>query len=166
MCKIRPIGKFGCAISFVIANSVMSLAFGGNTSLASVFIESLIGSVVFMLLPKEVGNIISPVFSNEKNASLGEALRKNVVMRLGFVSKAIFNVKNDVNQVSDRLKELYSPTFDWVCEPTAMNTKKILPKMIFSDLRMCFRQTAGLQKMMWDSFLLRIAAKKAKLQTA
>ena len=114
-----PIGKFGCAISFVIANSVMSLAFGVNTSLASVFIESLIGSVVFMLLPKEVGNIISPVFSNEKNASLGEALRKNVVMRLGFVSKAIFNVKNDVNQVSDRLKELYSPTFDWVCENVA-----------------------------------------------
>lgn len=111
-----PVGKLGCAISFVIANSVMSLAFGDNTSLASVLIENLIGSTVFMILPKDVGNVISPVFSSEKNSSLGETLRKNIVMRLDFASKAVFNVKNDVNQVSDKLKKLYSPTFDWVCE--------------------------------------------------
>lgn len=111
-----PLGKLGCAVSFVIANCVMSLAFGENTSLSGVLIESLIGSAVFMFLPKETENIISPVFSNEKNASLGEALRKNIVMRLDFASKAVFNVKNDVNRVSDKLKKLYSPTFDWVCE--------------------------------------------------
>lgn len=111
-----PIGKLACVISFMIANFVMSLAFGGNNDLSGVLIESLIGSTVFMILPKEVGNIVSPVFSNEKNASLGEALRKNIVMRLDFASKAIFNVKNDVNQVSQKLQKLYSPTFDWVCE--------------------------------------------------
>lgn len=111
-----PIGKLGCAISFLIANSVMSLTFGGDTDLAGVFIEGLIGATVFMVLPKEVGNIISPVFSNEKNTSLGEVLRKNIVMRLDFASKAISNVRNDVNQVSEKLKNLYSPTFDWVCE--------------------------------------------------
>lgn len=111
-----PVGKLACAISFMIANFVMSLAFGGNSDLSGVVVESLIGSTVFMILPKEVGNIISPVFSNEKNASLGEALRKNIVMRLDFASKAIHNVKNDVNQVSEKLQKLYSPTFDWVCE--------------------------------------------------
>lgn len=111
-----PLGKIGCAIAFVIANGVMSLAFGDSTSLASVLIESLAGAAVFMVLPKEVGNIISPIFSNEKNTSLGEALRKNIVMRLDFASKAVYNVKNDVNQVSEKLKKLYSPTFDWVCE--------------------------------------------------
>lgn len=111
-----PTGKLGCAISFVISNGVMTLAFGNTQTMAGVLIESLVGATVFMVLPKEVGNIISPVFSNEKNASLGEALRKNVVMRLDFASKAVFNVKNDVNQVSDKLKKLYSPTFDWVCE--------------------------------------------------
>lgn len=94
----------------------MSLAFGDSTSTASVLIESLIGAAVFMLLPKEVENVISPVFSNEKNTSLGEALRKNIVMRLDFASKAICNVKNDVNAVSDKLDKMYSPTFDWVCE--------------------------------------------------
>lgn len=111
-----PVGKLGCAIAFLISNGIMSLAFGENTQLAAVLIESLIGSAVFMILPKEVGNIISPVFSNEKNSSLGETLRKNIVMRLEFASKAIYNVRNDVNSVSDKLKDLYSPSFSVVCE--------------------------------------------------
>lgn len=111
-----PVGKLGCAIAFLISNGIMSLAFGENTQLAAVLIESLIGSVLFMILPKEVGNIISPVFSNEKNSSLGETLRKNIVMRLNFASKAIYNVRNDVNSVSDKLRNLYSPSFSVVCE--------------------------------------------------
>lgn len=111
-----PVGKLGCAIAFLISNGIMSLAFGENTQLAAVLIESLVGSVVFMILPKEVGNIISPVFSNEKNSSLGETLRKNIVMRLDFASKAIYNVRNDVNSVSDKLRDLYSPSFSVVCE--------------------------------------------------
>lgn len=114
-----PTGKLGCAISFVIANSVMSLAFGESDMVSAVLIENLIGSTIFMILPKEVGNVISPIFSNEKNASLGEALRKNIVMRLDFASKAVVNVKNDVNEVSEKLRELYSPTFEWVCENVA-----------------------------------------------
>ena len=114
-----PTGKLGCAISFVIANSVMSLAFGESDMVSAVLIENLIGTTVFMVLPKEVGNVISPIFSNEKNASLGEVLRKNIVMRLDFASKAVVNVKNDVNEVSEKLRELYSPTFEWVCENVA-----------------------------------------------
>lgn len=111
-----PVGKLGCSIAFIISNGIMSLAFGDSKGLAAVLIESLIGSAVFMILPKEVGNIISPVFSSENNSSLGETLRKNIVMRLDFASKAIYNVRNDVNSVSDKLKELYSPSFSVVCE--------------------------------------------------
>lgn len=114
-----PTGKLGCAIAFLISNSVMSLAFGDSETVSSVLIENLIASTVFMVLPKEVGNVVSPIFSNEKNASLGESLRKNVVMRLDFASKAVVNVKNDVNEVAQRLRELYSPTFEWVCENVA-----------------------------------------------
>lgn len=113
------LGKLGCAISFIIANGVMSLAFGADTSLAGIIIESLTGGLVFMIMPKELGNFISPVFSNEKSTSLSETLRRNIVMRLGFVSKAIYNVKDDVNKVSEKLGRMYSPTFDWVCQNVA-----------------------------------------------
>ena len=114
-----PLGKLGCAISFVISNGVMTIAFGSQSSSPSgVLVESIAAAAVFMILPKEVGNVISPVFSSEKNNSLGEALRKNIVMRLDFASKAVANVKSDVSKVSQRMKKLYSPTFDAVCEGT------------------------------------------------
>ncbi|MEE1220063.1 MAG: SpoIIE family protein phosphatase [Ruminococcus sp.] len=111
-----PVGKLGCALVFIVASSVMELAFGASQGIPSVFIESLIGASVFMVMPKELGNFISPVFSGEESASIGEVLRKNLVMRLDFASKAICNVKNDVGEVSEKLRKLYSPTFDWVCE--------------------------------------------------
>ena len=113
------LGKLGCAIAFVISNGVMCLAFGSQFGTPSgVLVESLAASAVFMVLPKEVGNVISPVFSSDKNTSLGEALRKNIVMRLDFASKAVGNVKNNVSKVSEKMKKLYSPTFDAVCEGT------------------------------------------------
>ena len=111
-----PVGKLACALVFVVSSSVMGLAFGDSQTIPSVFIESIISSSIFMVLPKELGNFISPVFSGEESASIGEVLRKNVVMRLDFASKAISNVKNDVNEVSQKLNKLYSPTFAWVCE--------------------------------------------------
>jgi len=115
------VGRFACVIAFMISDAVMCLAFSDRVALAEVLIESFTASVIFMILPKEVGNFIAPVFSHEKNASLGETLRKNVVMRLDFASKAINNVKNDVNGVSDRLKRLYSPTLDMVCDNVRKN---------------------------------------------
>lgn len=61
------LGKLGCAIAFVISNGVMCLAFGSQFGTPSgVLVESLAASAVFMVLPKEVGNVISPVFSSDK----------------------------------------------------------------------------------------------------
>ncbi len=114
-----PLGKFGCAASFAISNSLMSLAFGRQNVLAVTLIESLAGSAVFLLLPKELSNLITPVFSREENASLGETLRRNIVMRLGFASKAISEVRRDVKNVSEKLGEMYSPSFEKVCENVA-----------------------------------------------
>ena len=114
-----PLGKLGCAASFFMSNSLMSLAFGRENMLPSVLVESLMGSVIFMLLPKEVGNVVSPLFGSERDNSLGESLRRNVVMRLDFTSKAIANVKNDVKAVSEKLGEMYSPSFEQVCENVA-----------------------------------------------
>ena len=114
-----PVGKAGCAAAFLLSDALMSLAFGREAALAPVLIEGLIGVFVFMVLPSEVGNIISPVFGGSDSASLSEALRRNIVMRLDFASKAIAGVKNDVRDVSQKLGELYSPTFARVCESVA-----------------------------------------------
>lgn len=110
------VGKAGCAIAFTICNTIMSFSSGDSSLIMGIFIETLIGSTIFMLLPKEVGNVISPVFLPEEDAKSSEALKHNVVMRLDFASKALENVSDCVNKVSDKLKRLYSPTMDWVYE--------------------------------------------------
>lgn len=112
------LGKFACAPAFVLSNALMCLAFGRENMLPSVLIESFIGASVFLLLPKEVGGLAAPLFSG-KNAATGESLRRSVVMRLNFTSKAIAGVQNDVKSVSEKLGELYAPTFSWVCENVA-----------------------------------------------
>ncbi|HCA05247.1 MAG TPA: hypothetical protein DEO32_05055 [Ruminococcaceae bacterium] len=114
-----PLGKAGCAAAFTVSNALMSLAFGTHNVLASALIESVVGSAVFVLLPKELGSFISPVFTREESAGLSEALRKNIVMRLGFASKAITEVRRDVREVSEKLDEMYSPSFETVCENVA-----------------------------------------------
>lgn len=113
-----PLGKLGCAIAFVLSDFVMALAFG-DANLSGVVIEGIVGATAFMILPKELESFISPVFSADKNSSIGEVLRRNIVMRLSFASKAIYNVRKDVNDVSEKLSKICSPTFDWVCQNVA-----------------------------------------------
>lgn len=46
----------------MISDAVMCLAFSDRVALAEVLIESFTASVIFMILPKEVGNFIAPAF--------------------------------------------------------------------------------------------------------
>lgn len=112
-------GKFACAPAFVLSGAIMTLAFGGGQALPATLIEGLIGSAVFLLMPKEAGNLISPLFHGETDSSLGESLRRGVVMRLSFTSKAIADVKNDVKRVSEKLGALGSSGFSQVCQNVA-----------------------------------------------
>ncbi len=92
------VGKIACALAFMLANSMMSLAFGTGEIPAAVFIESLIGSVIFLFIPKDAGNFISPVFVREPSAALGDTVKNNVILRLSAASRAIVNIKGDVDR--------------------------------------------------------------------
>lgn len=74
-----------------------------NTTLilTSVY-ETLIASVVFFLLPKDLGNQLSAVFSPPVDKSRSEGLRRNVIMRLDFAAKALGDVSASVDNVAKR----------------------------------------------------------------
>lgn len=110
------VGKAGCAIAFTICNTIMSFASGDNNLIIAMFIETVIASTIFMVMPKEMGNFVSAIFLPEDSSKSNEALKHNVVMRLDFASKAMEGVSDCVNKVSEKLKRLYSPTMDWVYE--------------------------------------------------
>ena len=112
------VGKVGSAVSFLVASALMSLAFGGSL-FAPALIETVVGGGIFLLLPKDLGNVISPLFERVPSPTLGEAVRKGVVMRLDAASRAIQNVRGDVEEVSKKLGSLYSPGFDAVCDKVA-----------------------------------------------
>ncbi len=110
------VGKAGCAIAFTICSTIMTFASGDNQLIIALFIETLIASTVFMILPKQVGNFVSAIFMPSESVKNHEALKQNIVMRLDFASKAMESVTDCVNKVSDKLKRLYSPTMNWVYE--------------------------------------------------
>lgn len=115
------LGKVGCAVLFFLSSSAMSLAFSGGELPAAMMVETVIASAAFLLLPKSLGAFITPVFVREPSAALGDTVKNNVILRLDAASRAIRNVKGDVESVSKRLDELYAPTFDTVCEKVAQD---------------------------------------------
>ena len=46
-----PLGKIGVALSFVTADFLMSLAFGGEKMPAGTLVEGAVGAAIFLILP-------------------------------------------------------------------------------------------------------------------
>ena len=111
--------KVGCAAVFAVTSVMMSLAFGSGTLPVSVMLECAVGTAVFLFIPKEIGNFITPIFVREPSSSLGNTVKNNVILRLDSAARAIRNVKVDVESVSKRMCEMYSPSFENVCENVA-----------------------------------------------
>lgn len=103
-----PVGKLAVAVVFVICHLVMAFQ-TDNTDLiiASVY-EAVIAAVIFMLLPKDLGNRISQLFTPSGDKTKAEGLRKNVIMRLGIASKALSDVSSSVDTVAEKMKDIYS----------------------------------------------------------
>ncbi|MBR2714882.1 MAG: SpoIIE family protein phosphatase [Ruminococcus sp.] len=109
-----PIGKLAVAIAFLICSVTMSFTTNDNGVIFAIFIESLVGATVFLLLPKTIGNYVSNVFSDKSSENNNEAVRRAVTMRLSFAAKALSNVSTCVNSVSDKLSRLYTPNAQWI----------------------------------------------------
>lgn len=114
-----PIGKLGVAIGFVICNSIMSFSAEDSRLSLAVFVESLIASVIFMVLPNDIEKYITPLFLPKENSKSGQSLKNSVVMRLDFASNALKNVMGSVNSVSRQLKKLYAPKMESIYENSA-----------------------------------------------
>nr|WP_316624357.1 SpoIIE family protein phosphatase [uncultured Ruminococcus sp.] len=113
---LAPMGKAAVVFSVLICCAMFAFAAPDRSMLLSVTLESLIAGGVFLLIPKDAGNFMTAVFGDESAGVSGDAVRRNVTMRLEHCSKALDNVSSCVNAVSDRLSKLYEPGADWVSE--------------------------------------------------
>lgn len=102
------IGKTATALVFLTCNVIMSFQSQDMHLIIASLYESVIAGIFFMLLPKDLGNFVSQVFTPPVDKTRSEGLRKNVIMRLDYASKALQGVSASVDSVADKMKELYS----------------------------------------------------------
>ena len=108
------IGRVGTVITFAVCSGIISLKDGFTAQTATSFYETLIASVVFLFVPKDVGNRISSFVTPHTDTAHSEGLRRSVIMRLDLASNSLKNISQAVNAVAVRLKDYYSSDIDSV----------------------------------------------------
>ncbi len=103
-----PTGKLGCLTAFFVCDTVMAFQSGNMTMVLTSVYETAIAGVIFMLLPKDLGNRLSAVFAPPIDKSHSEGLRRSVIMRLDFAAKALCDVSSAVDSVAEKMKKLFA----------------------------------------------------------
>ena len=111
-------GKIGAAAAFVVCSAVVSLKDGVTAQTAALFYETVAASLIFLFVPKSVGNSISLFVTPHTSSERDEALRRSVIMRLDLASRAIGGINDVVGNVAQRLGEYYENELDGVFERT------------------------------------------------
>ncbi|MBE6755207.1 MAG: hypothetical protein E7555_01925 [Ruminococcaceae bacterium] len=102
-----PLGKLGCAISFLLTFSATALFTGEINSLQSI-ITVAVASVFFLLIPEKIYKKVR-VFLRESTASAKESTyRKDVSSRLSETAETVENICNGMNKISEDLKKIDS----------------------------------------------------------
>ena len=119
---LAPMGKLAVVIAALICCGMFSVAAPESSLIGSTLIETAAASALFLLIPKDAGNFLSAIFSDETAKASQEAVRRNVTMRLEHCSKALENVSSCVNAVSEKLGRLYDSNAAWVYDRAAEYT--------------------------------------------
>lgn len=102
------IGRWGTVGAFLLCSGVVSLQDGVTSYAATAFYETLCASLIFLFVPKEIGNRISSFVTPHTDTAHSEGMRRSVIMRLDLAGKALKNISQAVNAVALRLKDYYS----------------------------------------------------------
>ena len=105
-------GKLWVCASFAVCAGIASMQSGITKETAAFFYETIIASVIFMFVPKETGNRIASYVCAHTDTSESDGLRRSVIMRLDFASKALKGISDTVNAVASKLKDYYSKDVD------------------------------------------------------
>jgi stage II sporulation protein E len=103
-----PLGRFGCAAAFVLANAVAGLYLGGTNLVFAGLYEVMIATVIFMILPEKLICKFSVLFVPARGEATEEKLKNTVSSRLVSVANALVDVSDTVAQVTKKLGNINS----------------------------------------------------------
>lgn len=122
-------GRFACVLSFALANVIAGITASGSTTQALTGIyETVVASVIFLLVPESLLCRISGVFV-PAGASDGRSVIDKMQKRLIDCAKALEDVSETVNEVTGKLSqtntndisEVYRDASDDTCKKCGMH---------------------------------------------
>ncbi len=102
-----PLGKIGCAFSFLLTFSATSLFTGEETAIQNI-ITAVICAIIFLIIPEKIYKKIGIYFKEKKAVSLESTYRRDVSDKLKQTSQAVENICDGMNKVSENLKKIDS----------------------------------------------------------
>lgn len=109
-----PVGKIGTAAAFILSNGIISLQAGDGAMVIAGLYEVMAATLIFIVLPRDAGNRLSLLFAQRSDQPRTDGLRRSVMMRLDFASKALSDVSDTVDTVSKKLRDLCAPDINGV----------------------------------------------------
>ena len=99
------LASLGCSLIYTAVITFLSVVSGEYTGL-SLFVNSLIGVGIFLLMPSAVCNRLEDFFESGRNAAPDGTLRQNLVLKLRFASSAMAAVSESVDQVREKINDV------------------------------------------------------------
>lgn len=117
-----PVGRIASTIAFILGTVITGMQTGESADIIRVVYEIIAASLIFLILPQNTGSFLRAVFISNNGDDHAEGLRRSIIMRLDFASKALANVSDDVEEVSERLSRIVTPTMESVYKEAVDNT--------------------------------------------
>lgn len=108
------LGKYFQVAAVIISAGVGSLVGAELTETVEILIESLFGSALFLVIPKNIAVSAGRIFSPPAKTVSENGMKKAVTMRLRFAAGALSDVSRTVDTVARELSRINSPDFEGV----------------------------------------------------
>ena len=117
-----PVGKIAAGTAFLLSCAVIALQSGSSGAVIRIIYECAASALIFLCLPQNAGSFFRAVFVKGMDDQHAEGLRRSVIMRLDFASKALSDVSANVEEVSEKLEALVTPTIEEVYQDAVDKT--------------------------------------------
>ena len=108
------LGKYAQVFIVVVFGFIGAVSTADLGLIPQTVIETALGSVLFLILPRDAGIVLGKIFSAYPKLSIPTGFKKSLTMRLQLASNALKDVSQTVDQVSFQLSKINSPDFGTV----------------------------------------------------
>jgi len=105
-------GSIGMILAYLLTTILSTLIIGETTLISVMFFEAVIGSGIFLLLPKSLIGYIGGLLSPTTEISRLDSVKSSLIMRLEFASGALKDIYETVEDVAKKLGKINCPDFD------------------------------------------------------